>query len=553
MPSTTPEGRKSPGRGFFQSPNVRTRIQEKEELSDLNDRFATYIDRMRFLEHQNTKLTAEITTSKESVTREVANVKSLYETELSEARKLLDDTAKEKALLQLENNKISGLLEDLRQKLDKESTLRQRAEDELKRIERRLHEKESLLVVVTKERKELDNKVKELEQQVKDLQEELDHQKAKIEKEIIQRVDAENRAQTLQEELDFYKQVHEKELAELRVHSETYKYTLDKTDSVRSEDMAIRDKLQELRDEFEDEAENAKKELEDAYQQKYDQLRNDSDRERTNVTRLVERHTEVKTELDNLKSDYALLESKYKQLQKRLSEVENLRNLDKDDFKRQLQDREDQITKLKDDIEDLEKENENLIGIKIALDMEISAYRKLLEGEEERLHIASPPPIQRPGSRRGTKRGRTEAEPPTVENTATGSIEISECDPEGRFIKIYNKSDNDEALGGWYVQRYADSKDEEAIEYKFTPKYVLKAQQTTTIWSSSTGVKHKPPTDLLAKNDWPVGSSSTTSVINPESEIVAKHSMVLPPVTEQGTKKARRRRAGAERESCAVM
>ena len=112
--ATTPDVR-SPRYGY-QSPNIRTRVQEKEELSGLNDRLATYIDRMRYLEQQNTRLTAEVTTSKESVSREVGNVKAMFEAELGEARRLLDETAKDKALLQLENNKLTSLVEEFRHK-----------------------------------------------------------------------------------------------------------------------------------------------------------------------------------------------------------------------------------------------------------------------------------------------------------------------------------------------------------------------------------------------------------------------------------------------------
>ena len=112
MFSTPSQEVRSPRYGV-KSPNVRNRVMEKEELSGLNDRLATYIDRMRQLEQQNSKLSAEITTSKESVSREVGNVKALYEAELAEARKLLDDTSKEKALLQLENKKLVALTEEL--------------------------------------------------------------------------------------------------------------------------------------------------------------------------------------------------------------------------------------------------------------------------------------------------------------------------------------------------------------------------------------------------------------------------------------------------------
>ena len=95
-------------------------------------------------------------------------------------------------------------------RLDKELSHRNRAEDELKRVERRLHEKESLISVISKERKQLDEQVKELEGELKRLEDELDNQKKLLESEIIRRVEAENRAQTLEEEAAFNAQIHAK-------------------------------------------------------------------------------------------------------------------------------------------------------------------------------------------------------------------------------------------------------------------------------------------------------------------------------------------------------
>ena len=95
-------------------------------------------------------------------------------------------------------------------RLDKELSHRNRIEDELKRVERRLHEKESLISVISKERKQLDEQVKDLENELKRLEDELENQKKLLEGEIIRRVEAENRAQTLEEEAAFNAQIHAK-------------------------------------------------------------------------------------------------------------------------------------------------------------------------------------------------------------------------------------------------------------------------------------------------------------------------------------------------------
>ncbi|KAG0436210.1 hypothetical protein HPB47_018078, partial [Ixodes persulcatus] len=96
-----------------------SRIQEKNELAHLNDRLAAYIDRVRHLESENSKLTKQIETSQETRTREVASVKNLYDRELADARRTVDLTANEKAKLQLDAKKWQAEAETLQAKLAK--------------------------------------------------------------------------------------------------------------------------------------------------------------------------------------------------------------------------------------------------------------------------------------------------------------------------------------------------------------------------------------------------------------------------------------------------
>ena len=109
----TPKAGVSPGRrGRSPSPARLLRAQEKEQLQNLNDRLAAYIDKVRYLESENNRLQVQIRTSEETVTRETSNIKSLYEAELQEARQLLDETAKEKAKLTLDANKYKTEADD---------------------------------------------------------------------------------------------------------------------------------------------------------------------------------------------------------------------------------------------------------------------------------------------------------------------------------------------------------------------------------------------------------------------------------------------------------
>ena len=110
---STPIGRR-PGSPL--SPTRYSRLQEKQDLQNLNDRLACYIEKVRHLESENSRLTREVQTSQEIVTREVSNIKSMYEHELSDARKLLDDTARERAKLEIDTKRLWDDNEDLKTK-----------------------------------------------------------------------------------------------------------------------------------------------------------------------------------------------------------------------------------------------------------------------------------------------------------------------------------------------------------------------------------------------------------------------------------------------------
>lgn len=95
------------------SPTRISRLQEKEDLRELNDRLAVYIDKVRSLESENSVLQLQVTEREEVRSREVSGIKELYENELADARRTLDDTARDRAKLQIELGKLRGDYEQL--------------------------------------------------------------------------------------------------------------------------------------------------------------------------------------------------------------------------------------------------------------------------------------------------------------------------------------------------------------------------------------------------------------------------------------------------------
>lgn len=94
-----------------------SREKEKRDMQDLNERFASYIEKVRFLEAQNKKLADELEKLKSNWGKETSQVKIMFETELSEARRLLDDGERDRAKLEVRNATLEDQVSDLRDKL----------------------------------------------------------------------------------------------------------------------------------------------------------------------------------------------------------------------------------------------------------------------------------------------------------------------------------------------------------------------------------------------------------------------------------------------------
>lgn len=97
--------------------NVKNdRAKEKKDMQDLNERLGNYIEKVRFLEAQNRKLVDELDKLKQKWGKETGSIKAMYQAELDEARKLLDEAEKEKARLEIRNATLEDQVEELRKK-----------------------------------------------------------------------------------------------------------------------------------------------------------------------------------------------------------------------------------------------------------------------------------------------------------------------------------------------------------------------------------------------------------------------------------------------------
>uniref|UniRef100_A0A8C2V8Y8 Lamin B2 n=1 Tax=Chinchilla lanigera TaxID=34839 RepID=A0A8C2V8Y8_CHILA len=252
------------------SPTRLSRLQEKEELRELNDRLAHYIDRVRALELENDRLLLKISEREEVTTREVSGIKALYESELADARRVLDETACERARLQIEMGKLRAELEEVTKSAKKREGELTVAQARVKDLESLFHRSEVELAAALSDKRSLEGDVAELRAQVAKAEDGHAVAKQQLEKETLMRVDLENRCQSLQEELDFQKSVCEEEVRETRRRHEQ---RLVEVDSSRQQeyDFKMAQALEELRGQHDEQVRLYRLELEQTYQTKVPQ------------------------------------------------------------------------------------------------------------------------------------------------------------------------------------------------------------------------------------------------------------------------------------------
>ncbi|XP_075759516.1 keratin, type II cytoskeletal 8-like [Pelodiscus sinensis] len=317
------------------------KIQEKEQLKHLNHKFAHFIDKVRMLEQQN-----QVLKTKWSILQSQkigpSNMENMLKAWVGSLQKQLEGLGQEKASLEAERGNMEDLVAEFKTKFEEEINNRAEKENDFVQLKKDLDE------------------------------------------DYISRQKLEVNAQSLTDEINFLTQLYAKDLCQVQACVE-----ISNTPMViaveRRPTLDVAGIIAEAREQYEAKAKESREGARRQYETRHEQVQQEADRHGEELRATRAELSELQRTIHRLQADITALKEQRARLEAALAQAEEQGQQAVADVTAKLQSTTQALQKAKQHMARQMQEYHVLANLKLALDIEIATYSKLLEGEESRL------------------------------------------------------------------------------------------------------------------------------------------------------------------------